>query len=83
MPPQVADTDTEWKEPIRFPKKWHKIKFLLAKQMWLEAVNLNPILLHETLLRQKVEDIFSLITLQLNDLAKLWIINNCAVAAEI
>jgi hypothetical protein len=50
---------------------------------YLEAVNLDQILLDEALLRQELQHILALVALQLDDLAELRVIHNGTVAAEL
>lgn len=46
-------------------------------------MNLDLILLHNPSTGQELGNILALITLKLNDLAKLFVLNNVAVAAEL
>lgn len=46
-------------------------------------MNLNMILLHDTTINKEVRNVLALITLELNDLAKLFVVHNIPITTEV
>jgi len=46
-------------------------------------MNLDVLLLHNAGLDEEIRDVLPLITLELNDLSKFWVLDHCTIAAEL
>ena len=46
-------------------------------------MNLDVFLLHNAGLDKEIRDVLPLITLELNDLSKFWVLDHCTIAAKL
>lgn len=63
--------------------KWQCCWNAVGKRRYLETVNLDLVLGRDTLLDDESGDLLTLITLELDDLTEILVVNNSAVACEL